>query len=202
VAGPARSEVPDEGCKVREMSGRDLCGGCQMLQAICRKRPRRVIPEDLSDPSLLGAGEHGADYRSRTRTSGPAPPVAIQLPGAPDASSLASTSGRAARDWPSSRADHKGTVGMALGSRADQPGFTAGPPVGARPPCLWPDPSTDGPLDSICRAAWRGRPPKYRERRVNEPFWRRECGRRELPGSHCASAGARLRKTSRLGVST
>ena len=30
-----------------------------MLQAICRKRPRQVMPEDVSDPGLLGAGEHG-----------------------------------------------------------------------------------------------------------------------------------------------
>jgi hypothetical protein len=65
VAGPARSEVSDEGCKVREMRAWDLCGGCQMLQAVHRKGPRRVIPEDASDPSLLGAGEHGRGYRSR-----------------------------------------------------------------------------------------------------------------------------------------
>ncbi len=77
VAGPARSEIPDEGCKVREMSGRDLCGGCQMLEAICRKRPRRVIPEDLSDPNLLGAGEHGGRYRSRMPGTWPASPACL-----------------------------------------------------------------------------------------------------------------------------
>jgi hypothetical protein len=29
------------------------------LQAVRRKGPRRVPPEDLSDPGLLGTGEHG-----------------------------------------------------------------------------------------------------------------------------------------------
>jgi hypothetical protein len=53
------------------MGGWDLCGGRQMLQAVRRKGPRPVIPEDLSDPSLLGAGEHGGRYRSRTASRGP-----------------------------------------------------------------------------------------------------------------------------------
>jgi hypothetical protein len=30
-----------------------------MLQTIRRESPRQVTPEDLSDTSLLGAGEHG-----------------------------------------------------------------------------------------------------------------------------------------------
>jgi hypothetical protein len=55
VAGAARSEVPDKGREVREMGGRDLCGGRQMLQTVRQNVPRRVTPEDLSDPSLLRA---------------------------------------------------------------------------------------------------------------------------------------------------
>jgi hypothetical protein len=60
LAGPARSKVPDEGREVGEMSGRNLGGSRQMFQAVRRQNPRRVTPEDLSDSSLLGAGEHGA----------------------------------------------------------------------------------------------------------------------------------------------
>jgi hypothetical protein len=65
-ADPARSKVPDEGRKVREMGGWDLCGGCQMLQAVHGKSPCHMTPEDFSDPGLLGAREHGGRYRSRT----------------------------------------------------------------------------------------------------------------------------------------
>jgi hypothetical protein len=53
------SESPDEGREIREMSDRDICGGGEMLQAERLDGPRPVIPEDLSDPSFLGAGEHG-----------------------------------------------------------------------------------------------------------------------------------------------
>ena len=60
LAGPARPEVPDEGREVSEMGGRDLCADRQMLQAVRRKSPRHVTLEDLTDSSLLGAGEHGA----------------------------------------------------------------------------------------------------------------------------------------------
>jgi hypothetical protein len=60
LAGPTRSKVPDERREVREMGGWDLSGGRQMLQAVRRLGPRQVTPEDLSDPSLLSAGEHGA----------------------------------------------------------------------------------------------------------------------------------------------
>ena len=74
-AGPICSQVPDEGREVREMCGWDLCGGRQMLQTVHRKGPRRTIAEDLSDPVLLRAGEHGGRYRSRRRPCGPANPV-------------------------------------------------------------------------------------------------------------------------------
>jgi hypothetical protein len=70
-AGPICSEVPDEGREVREMCGWDLCGAREMLQAVHRKGPRRTLPEDLSDPGLLGAGEHGGRYRIRTVPRGP-----------------------------------------------------------------------------------------------------------------------------------
>src|SRR6266478_9217154 len=42
-----------------------------MLQAVRLDGPRRMIAEDLSDPSLLGTGEHGGRYRSRTAPRGP-----------------------------------------------------------------------------------------------------------------------------------
>src|SRR6266478_4918850 len=45
-----------------------------MLQAVHRKGTRRTVPEDLSDPGLLGAGEHSGRHRSRRRTCGPANP--------------------------------------------------------------------------------------------------------------------------------
>ena len=58
-AGPVQPESPDEGREVREMGGGDLGGGRQMLQTVRQNVPRRVTPEDLSDPSLLRAREHG-----------------------------------------------------------------------------------------------------------------------------------------------
>ena len=62
-----RPESPDEGREVREMGGLDLGGGGQMLQAIHLDSPRQVIPEDLSDPGLLGAGEHGGGIVAEER---------------------------------------------------------------------------------------------------------------------------------------
>jgi hypothetical protein len=73
MAGPARSEVPDEGREVREMCGWDLCRGRQMLQAVRQKSPRSVTPEDLSDPSLLGAGEHGGVMVAEQHPAGQRP---------------------------------------------------------------------------------------------------------------------------------
>ncbi len=61
LAGPRRPEIPDEGREIREMSDGDICGDGEMLQA----DPRHVIPEDLSDPTFLGAGEHSGRYRIR-----------------------------------------------------------------------------------------------------------------------------------------
>src|SRR6266581_1150952 len=49
-----------------------------MLQAVRLDGPRRMIAEDLSDPSLLGTGEHGGRYRSRTAPRGP---VRVSSPG-------------------------------------------------------------------------------------------------------------------------
>ena len=53
------------------MAGRDPRGGGQTLQAIRLDHPRCVVGEDLSDPSLLGTGEHGtaipADRRPLAR---------------------------------------------------------------------------------------------------------------------------------------
>src|SRR5882762_4100703 len=68
LAGPVQPEFPDEGREVREMGKRDLCGGRQMLQTVRQNVPRRVTPEDLSDPSLLRARKHGREL-SRTPTA-------------------------------------------------------------------------------------------------------------------------------------
>jgi hypothetical protein len=59
LASTVRPETSDKGREVGQMCGWDLCGGRQMLQTIRRENPRQVTPEDLSDTSLLGAGEHG-----------------------------------------------------------------------------------------------------------------------------------------------
>jgi hypothetical protein len=59
MAGAVLPETPNEHRQVRQMSGRDLGGGGQMLQAIRLGNPGRVIAEDLSDPNLLSTGEHG-----------------------------------------------------------------------------------------------------------------------------------------------
>ena len=47
--------------------------GRQMLQAVRRKSPRSVTPEDLSDPSLLGAGEHGGAMVAEQHHAGQRP---------------------------------------------------------------------------------------------------------------------------------
>jgi hypothetical protein len=60
LAGPVLPKTSDKGRKVRVMPGRDLRRSGQMLQAIHLDGPRRVIAEDLSNPSLLATGEHGA----------------------------------------------------------------------------------------------------------------------------------------------
>jgi hypothetical protein len=52
-------EFPDEGREIAEMGKRDLGGGRQMLQTVRQNVPRRVTPEDFSDPSLLRARKHG-----------------------------------------------------------------------------------------------------------------------------------------------
>jgi hypothetical protein len=59
LASPVRPETPDKGREVGQMCGWDLGGGRQMLETIRRESPRRGPPEDFSDTSLLGAGEHG-----------------------------------------------------------------------------------------------------------------------------------------------
>jgi len=71
LAGPGHPEIPDEGREIREVGDGDICGGREMLQAERLDGPRQVIPEDLSDPSFLGAGEHGGRYRSRSAPRGP-----------------------------------------------------------------------------------------------------------------------------------
>jgi hypothetical protein len=49
------------------MAGRDLHGGGQMLEAIRLDGPRRVIRQDVSDPGLLGTGEHGGGIVAEER---------------------------------------------------------------------------------------------------------------------------------------
>ena len=53
-------QAPNECRQVCQMARRDPHGGGQVLEAIGLDGPRRVINEDLSDPGLLGTGEHGA----------------------------------------------------------------------------------------------------------------------------------------------
>jgi hypothetical protein len=60
LATAMRAEAPHVGGEISEMRTRDLGAGGQMLQAICLNHPRRVICENVPDPSLLGTGEHGA----------------------------------------------------------------------------------------------------------------------------------------------
>jgi len=50
----------DEDREIWQVPGRDLGSGRQMIEAVGLDRPGRAAPEDLSDTSLLGAGEHGA----------------------------------------------------------------------------------------------------------------------------------------------
>lgn len=76
-AGPGRPEIPDEGRKIREMGDRDLYGGGQVLEAICLNDPRRMIGEDLANPSLLGAGEHGAAMVAERVGVGQPPPSSL-----------------------------------------------------------------------------------------------------------------------------
>ncbi len=59
LAGPVLPEGPDEGRQVCKMAKRDLDSDREVLKAVRLDGPRRVTSEDLSDPSLLGTGEHG-----------------------------------------------------------------------------------------------------------------------------------------------
>jgi len=67
LAGPALPEAPDKGRKIREMPGRDLRSSGQMFEAIHLDGPRRVIRQDVSDPGLLGTGEHGGGIVAEER---------------------------------------------------------------------------------------------------------------------------------------
>ena len=55
----------------------DLRAGRQMLPAVHLSQPGRTALNDVSDPGLLGAGEHGGAYRSRSQRGGPEPPVCL-----------------------------------------------------------------------------------------------------------------------------
>jgi hypothetical protein len=59
------------------MSGRDLHGGGQVLEAIRLDGPRRVIGEDVADPGLLGTGEHGAAMVAERTEVGQPPPSSV-----------------------------------------------------------------------------------------------------------------------------
>src|SRR4029434_7434652 len=60
LADSVSPEIPDQGREVCEMREGDLRACRQVLQAICGRRPRSMRPDNLSDPGLLGAREHGA----------------------------------------------------------------------------------------------------------------------------------------------
>jgi len=77
LAGPVLPESADEGREIREMGGWDLGGGGQVLEAIRLDGPRQVIPEDLSDASLLGTGEHGAAMVAERAEVGQPPPSSL-----------------------------------------------------------------------------------------------------------------------------
>jgi hypothetical protein len=68
------SQAPNERGQVGQMSGRDLHGGGQVLEAIRLDGPRRVIGEDVADPGLLGTGEHGAAMVAEGAEVGQPPP--------------------------------------------------------------------------------------------------------------------------------
>ncbi len=55
----------DEGGEVGCVRPWDLGRGRKMLQAERLDGPRRVVRQDIADPSLLGTREHGGGYRSR-----------------------------------------------------------------------------------------------------------------------------------------
>ncbi len=65
-------QAPHEGGQVGRVCARDLRGAREVLKAERLDGPRRVVRQDVTDPSLLGTGEHAAGYRSRTRRGGPA----------------------------------------------------------------------------------------------------------------------------------
>jgi len=76
LAVPPLMQASDEDREIRHVPGRDLGRGRQMLEAVGLDGRGRAAPEGLSDSSLLGAGEHGGGYRSRTTPRGPAPGAA------------------------------------------------------------------------------------------------------------------------------
>ncbi len=70
----------DDGGKVGYVRPWDVGCGRKMLQAERLDGPRRVIRQDIADPSLLGTREHGGGYRSRMSAAGPAG-RACEIPG-------------------------------------------------------------------------------------------------------------------------
>jgi hypothetical protein len=64
------AETPDKGRQVCKMAKRDLGSDCEVLEAVRLDGPGRVTSEDLSDPSLLSAGEHGAAIVAEGRCGG------------------------------------------------------------------------------------------------------------------------------------
>ena len=77
LAGAMLAQAPNERRQVCQMSGRDLHGSGEVLEAIRLDDPRRVIAEDLSNPSLLGTGEHGAAMVAERAEVGQPPPSSL-----------------------------------------------------------------------------------------------------------------------------
>jgi len=77
LAGAVLSQAPNERRQAGQMSGRDLHGGGQVLEAIRLDGPRRVIGEDVTDPGLLGTGEHGAAMVAEREGLGQARPSSL-----------------------------------------------------------------------------------------------------------------------------
>jgi len=77
LAGAVLSQAPNERRRAGQMSGRDLHGGGQVLEVIRLDGPRRVIGEDVTDPGLLGTGEHGAAMVAEREGLGQARPSSL-----------------------------------------------------------------------------------------------------------------------------
>jgi hypothetical protein len=83
LASSIHPEASDKCREVREVTSRDLRAGRQMLQAVRGRCPRRVTPENLSDPGFLGRREHDQDIVAEQYQVGQRPGSVINAGRAP-----------------------------------------------------------------------------------------------------------------------